>query len=100
MLGGWLARRLGVPFVADLYDNFEGFGQARIPGFVRAFRSAVRRAHLVFTTSEPLREMVEKQYRPEGRVIAMPSTVDTSVFCARDKQLCRQELGSCMTLSK
>ncbi|MCC4260152.1 glycosyltransferase family 4 protein [Pseudomonas aestusnigri] len=93
VLGGWLARRLGVPFVADLYDNFEGFGQARIPGFVRAFRSAVRRAHLVFTTSEPLREMVEKQYRPEGRVIAMPSTVDTSVFCARDKQLCRQELG-------
>ena len=93
VLGEWLARRLGVPFVADLYDNFEGFGQARIPGFVRALRAAVRRADLVFTTSEPLREMVEKQYRPAGGVIAMPSTVDTAVFCPRDKQLSRQELG-------
>ncbi|HEY3520428.1 MAG TPA: glycosyltransferase, partial [Rhodanobacteraceae bacterium] len=36
VLGAWVAKRLGVPFAADLYDNFEGFGQARIPGFVPA----------------------------------------------------------------
>lgn len=93
VLGAWLSRRLRVPFVADLYDNFEGFGQARIPGFVPALRDAVRRADLVLTTSEPLREMVESRYRTMGRVIAMPSTIDTTVFRPRDKQLCRNELG-------
>jgi hypothetical protein len=31
VVGHWLARRLNVPFVADLYDNFESFGLARIP---------------------------------------------------------------------
>jgi hypothetical protein len=29
--GTWCARKLNKPFVADLYDNFEGFGQAKIP---------------------------------------------------------------------
>jgi len=93
VLGEWLARRLGRPFVADLYDNFEGFGQARIPGFVRALRGAVRRADLVFTTSEPLQDMVEKRYRTAGRVIAMPSTVDTTVFKLGSKRLAREALG-------
>jgi hypothetical protein len=31
VVGHWLARRLNVPCVADLYDNFESFGLARIP---------------------------------------------------------------------
>src|SRR5690606_24725847 len=74
-LGAWLARRLRVPFVADLYDNFEGFGQARIPGMVTALRRAVRGADLVLTTSEPLRDLVRDGYRARGEVVAMPSTI-------------------------
>lgn len=92
-LGARLARQLRVPFVADLYDNFEGFGQARIPGFVSALRRAVRGADLVTATSEPLRELVVDGYRARGEVIAMPSTVDKSVFHARDKIASRQALG-------
>ena len=92
-LGAWLARRLGVPFVADLYDNFEGFGQARIPGMVTALRRAVRRADLVLTTSEPLRELVVHGYRARGEVVAMPSTVDKSVFHPRDRGESRDALG-------
>jgi glycosyltransferase involved in cell wall biosynthesis len=92
-LGAWLAGRLHVPFVADLYDNFEGFGQARIPGMVRMLRSAVRRAALVLTTSEPLRRFVEEVYRPSGRVLAMPSSVDKAMFHPRDRLACRQALG-------
>ena len=75
-LGAWLARRLHVPYAADLYDNFEGFGQARLPGMVSLLRRAVRRADLVTTTSEPLRELVVDTYRARGKVLAMPSTVD------------------------
>ena len=93
VLGRWLAKRLGVPFVADLYDNFEGFGQARIPGFVPALRPAVRNADLVLTTSEPLREFVVDTYRARGEVIAMPSTIDRAVFHPRDKAAARAALG-------
>jgi len=92
-LGYWLSKRLHVPFVADLYDNFEAFGQARIPGMVTALRHAVRGAALVTTTSEPLRALVVDEYRARGTVIAMPSTVDKSVFHARDRAACRAALG-------
>lgn len=93
MLGYWLSGRLGAPFVVDLYDNFEGFGQARIPGFVPLFRRAVREAQLVITTSQPLREMVEEVYRVKGKTLTMPSTIDTDVFKHQSKSDCRQALG-------
>jgi glycosyltransferase involved in cell wall biosynthesis len=77
----------------DLYDNFEGFGQARIPGMVPALRRAVRGAALVTTTSEPLRELVVDGYGARGEIIAMPSTVDLSVFRPKDRLASRQSLG-------
>lgn len=92
-LGGWIAARLRRPWVADLYDNFEGFGQARIPGFVRLLRGAVRRADLVLTTSEPLRELVLETYGARGEVIAMPSSVDKAVFRPRERASARRALG-------
>lgn len=92
-LGAWLAQKLGCPFVADLYDNFEGFGQARIPGMISALRWAVRRADLVLTTSEPLSELVLSGYGTRGEVITMPSSVDKAVFRLRDKNACRMALG-------
>lgn len=92
-LGAWLARRLGCFYVADLYDNFEGFGQARIPGFISALRWGVRRADLVTTTSSLLRDHVQAVCPPHGAVLSMPSSVDLSVFRPLDKQTCRQALG-------
>ena len=93
VLGRWLAQRLGVPFVADLYDNFESFGLARIPGSVRAFRHAVREADAVTCTSQSLAQHVRDVYRATGAVTAMPSTVDKRVFRARDKAESRRLLG-------
>lgn len=92
VLGAQLAKRIGVPYAADLYDNFEGFGQARIPGFVSMLRRAVRGAQLVTTTSEPLAELVRHAYHARGNVVAMPSTVDKAVFQPRNKQACRRAL--------
>lgn len=91
-LGAWLADKLGVPYVADLYDNFETFRQARIPGFVKALRWGIRQADLVTTTSEPLREFVIGTCKAHGTVVAMPSAVDLAVFHPRDKQTCRKNL--------
>lgn len=91
-LVAWLAKKLDVPYAVDLYDNFEGFGQARLPGFVRALRRATRSASLVLTTSEPLRQFVAQEYDPKGDVIAMPSTIDRDVFKPRDKVASRRSL--------
>jgi glycosyltransferase involved in cell wall biosynthesis len=91
--GDWLARRLDVPFIADLYDNFESFGLARIPGSVWAYRRAVRRAALVTCTSEALAEYARIEYGARGTVLAMPSTIDHAVFHPRDKRACREKLG-------
>jgi teichuronic acid biosynthesis glycosyltransferase TuaC len=93
VLAAWLAKRLKIPYAADLYDNFEGFGQARIPGMVSALRKAVRNAALVTTTSKPLKDFVIDVYRTRGNVISMPSTVDKAVFRPLDKVACRTSLG-------
>jgi glycosyltransferase involved in cell wall biosynthesis len=93
VLGAWLSRKLGRPFVADLYDNFEGFGQARIPGMIPALRKAVRGADLVLTTSESLRQLVLGEYAAKGQVVAMPSTIDQAMFRPRGKEECRASFG-------
>lgn len=92
-LAAHAAHRLGVPCHIDLYDNFEGFGQARLPGMKWLLRRAVRKAALVTTTSEALRELVVDGYGAEGDVISLPSTVDLEVFTPRDKRAARLQLG-------
>lgn len=92
-LGAWLAKRFEVPYVADLYDNFESFGQARLPGMVASLRRAVRDAALVTTTSELLKEFVVQEYSARGEVMAMPSTVDRQVFRPLDRLASRRALG-------
>ena len=93
VIGASLARKIGVPFVADLYDNFESFGLARIPGAVWAYRRAVRDAALVTCTSAALADHVRQAYQARGVVTAMPSTVDKAIFHPRDRQQCRRKLG-------
>lgn len=92
VLGSWLARRLRVPFAADLYDNFESFGLARIPGVVAPFRRAVRDADIVSCTGNALVQHVRETYACRGQLEALPSTVDRAVFRPLDKMSCRAEL--------
>jgi len=91
--GAWCAKKLNKPFVADLYDNFEGFGQAGIPGMKHLLRQAVCQAQLVTTTSQPLADLVINDYAAQGQVISMPSTVDLQTFCKKSKQSARKQLG-------
>lgn len=92
-LTSWLARRLRTPYLVDLYDNFEGFGQARLPGFVGMLRAATRRADVVTTTSDALAELVRDTYMAKGKVVPMPSTVDLDRFRPGDKGAARHKLG-------
>lgn len=92
-LAAWLGKELRVPYAVDLYDNFEGFGQARIPGFVTALRRATRHAGAVTTTSDALANLVRDSYHAQGTVISMPSTVDLELFQPGDRSAARKALG-------
>lgn len=92
-LASWLATRLQLPYLVDLYDNFEGYGQARIPGMKWLLRRATRNADLVTTTSEPLAALVREVYQARGKVIALPSTIDHAVFKPLDRSFARSQLG-------
>ena len=92
-LGAHCAKRLALPFAADLYDNFESFGMARIPGARLALRRAVRGADLVSCTSQALANHVREAYGARGRVITLPSTVDLQRFRPGDRAAAREALG-------
>lgn len=92
VLTAWLSKRLGIPYVLDLYDNFEGFGQAQIPGAVSALRRAVHGAGLVIAVSEPLRDWVQTQYCPTGPVLVMPNAIDTTLFKVGSRSAARERL--------
>ena len=87
------AARLHLPYAADLYDNFESFGMARIPGARWALRHAVRHAQVVSCTSQALADHVRQSYGARGRVISLPSTVDLQRFRPADRMACRDALG-------
>lgn len=93
VLTAWLSKHLGVPYALDLYDNFEGFGQARIPGAVPALRWAVRGAGLVVTVSEPLRDWVQTEYARTEPVLVMPNAIDKAVFRVDSRLAARQRLS-------
>lgn len=92
-LAAWLAKKLRTPCALDLYDNFEGYGQARIPGFVPALKHATRAADLVIAVSEPLKRKVEYEYARRGPVLVMPNAIDKAVFHPADRCAARERLG-------
>lgn len=92
-LAFWLAKRLDVPYAIDLYDNYESFGQARIPGFRRLLGTAVRHASLVTVVSEPLALHARHAYQATGEVLVATNGVDTTVFHPRERARSRALLG-------
>jgi len=93
VLARHLARQLDVPYALDLYDNFESFGQARIPGAVAALRWAARGAAFISCVSEPLTEFVRSSYGAACPVVTLESTVDRSVFKPAVRSASRVRLG-------
>jgi len=93
----WLSRKIAgklkIPFVVDLYDNYESFGQAKIPGLRNVLRSCVRKANLVVTVSSVLRQKVIDEDMPCSPVIVMNNGVARSSFFPGDCSLARLSLG-------
>lgn len=92
-LATWLGRRLNIPCVVDLYDNFESFGQARIPGFRALLAYAISNAHLVVAVSQSLREKVLADHKLTIPVLVLPNGINGSVFSPGVQSQARQALG-------
>lgn len=93
----WLARRLsrllGVTYAVDLYDNYESFGQARIPGFRHVLKACIRDAAAVIVVSSALRAKVINDYSSHGSVVVMTNGISRSGFFPGDRVAARMALG-------
>lgn len=88
-----LSRRLAVPYVLDLYDNYESFGITQVPGVRRAFRDACRNASAITVVTELLRSKVLRDCSPRGEVEVVGNGINPTVFHPRDQRAARRRLG-------
>lgn len=92
ILARYVARRERVPYVFDLYDNYESFGLTRVPGLRRGLRSACRAAAGLTVVTQALRDHVRKEYRELGPSTVIGNGVDPSHFYPRHRDGARQQL--------
>jgi teichuronic acid biosynthesis glycosyltransferase TuaC len=93
LLGLATARRLRAKLVIDLYDNFESYPLARVPGVNAALLHAVRHADAVTVVSEPLRRHILDRYRPGGPVTTIENAIPEDLFLPHDRARSRALLG-------
>lgn len=93
VMGQWIAKKLNIPFVADLYDNFEAYGQAKIPFLSTLFHRALSSAKLISTTSFSLAEKISKEHPQVTAVYPMPSVINKALFKPGDKLFARKYLN-------
>ncbi|WP_448243328.1 glycosyltransferase [Pseudoxanthomonas mexicana] len=89
---GW-ARRRGIPYVADLYDNYESFGLSRWPGLRRRFVGACRQASSLTVVGRTLGEYVGRVYRPKGDIHMVLNGVPQGLFHPQSRMEARASLG-------
>jgi teichuronic acid biosynthesis glycosyltransferase TuaC len=92
IIGYWLSRRYHVPLVFDLYDNFEYFLAAKLPGIKQAYRHVVRKSDAVTCVSHPLYGLV-RSYGRKGPLYVLENGVPKDLFKPLDKEVCRKELN-------
>jgi len=93
LAGDWLAKKIGLLHVVDLYDNYESFTAARVPGVVQLFRRALARADGIVCVSHPLKRLVIDTCRPVAKPLVVINAVDTAIFFPRDRAECRRHFS-------
>lgn len=93
LAGDWLAKKIGLVHVVDLYDNYESFTAARVPGVVPLFRRALARAGGIVCVSHPLKRLVLDACRPIAEPLVLINAADTERFSPRDRAECRRHFN-------
>lgn len=92
-LACYFAKQHDIPCVVDLYDNFESFGQARIPGLKWFLKRSIEQASLIVAVSYSLKEKIEQDFRPECHIHVMTNGINKHDFIAGEKERARERLG-------
>ncbi|MFH1360093.1 MAG: glycosyltransferase [Candidatus Omnitrophota bacterium] len=93
ILGLWLSRKIGSLCVIDLYDNFESFGSARIPGMLFLFRRTIRNTDGLTVVSEPLAEKIKVDYKRTKPTLVLVNGISAKLFYPQNQGECRKQLG-------
>jgi glycosyltransferase involved in cell wall biosynthesis len=93
IFGTRLARRLEIPCVIDLYDNFESFKATWVPGVLPLFKRAVRSAQGVTCVSHSLANYISLNYGRQKPSLVLENSVRTDLFFPREQMSCRKQLG-------
>jgi glycosyltransferase involved in cell wall biosynthesis len=89
VIGGWAARRLGIPQVSTVH-GFTGNGW-RVRGYERVQEWALRRAHVVCAVSRPLVKRLMQRGIPPDRLEFLPNGFAPGTMLSRDEA--RRRLG-------
>jgi teichuronic acid biosynthesis glycosyltransferase TuaC len=90
ILGKWISNKLNVIFAADLYDDYETFGLARIPFIKSLFRQSLKYASVVSCVSHSLAAYISNQIDTNATIITLPSTINQALFFPKSKSESRQ----------
>nr|WP_320194052.1 glycosyltransferase family 4 protein [uncultured Desulfobacter sp.] len=93
ILGACIARFYNIPFVADLYDNYESFSTTRLLGGKRLFRYALMQADGITCVSGPLARYIRKTTSFNGPVKVLENAISKDIFYPMDKLDCRRQLN-------
>jgi len=93
MLGQRLARRHGITFVADLYDNFEAYPASRLPGILPAFYRSLSAARAITVISSPLQQYLHNRMQSHPPLHIVGNAVSDMFLETRDKDRARQQFG-------
>jgi glycosyltransferase involved in cell wall biosynthesis len=78
--GSWISRKYSLPYIVDLYDNYESFAASRVPGIIAMFKQAVRSAHGITCVSQSLMNYITSQYKPSGQVMVLENGIPETMF--------------------
>lgn len=90
ILGAKLSRQFALPFIADLYDNFEAYGASRVPGILPQFYKSLAGANAITVVSSTLQRYLQSRLRNEVPIHVMENAVTDIFLAARDKQAARR----------
>lgn len=93
ILGEQLQRRLRIPTVIDLYDNFESFPATRLPGVLPLFRRACREATGLTLVGTALRGYVQREYGAGSPMLILQNGTNPTLFKPYDQVASRRALG-------
>jgi glycosyltransferase involved in cell wall biosynthesis len=92
IIGQHLSKKTSVPYIVDLYDNFESYKLTHIPGILPLFKRATHHAAAVTCISQTLADYVINNYHPKGEIDVIENAVPQDLFKPMERDLSRQYL--------